>query len=193
MKKSITSSKMNEKLPLIITAETDVLSFTYIKQPPKRYTFEMPKLKEWLENLVKGKVLNLFAGMVKLNCDEVRVDLNTEAPADYHMDAYDFVSTWDGEPFDTIVLDPPYNLRKSREKYQGRCIGSFTKIKNELPRILKRGGLIITFGYDTVGMSESRGFLKTHICTICHNGDHNDTLVVVERNMVANAIEVNLN
>ena len=164
-----------------------MLDFTYLSQPPKRYTFQQPKLKEWTEKWCKGKVLNLFAGIVKLNVDEVRVDIDKNVLADYFMDAYDFVKMCisKGTKFDTIVLDPPYNLRKSREKYGGRYIGSFTKIKNELSKILNDGGLIIHYGYDSVGMSKSRGFKKIAVCLVCHNGDHNDTICLVERKVNA--------
>jgi hypothetical protein len=158
------------------------MNFTYLNQPPKRYTFEQPKLKQWVEENSKGKVLNLFAGKVKLNLDEVRVDIDPLMNPDYLMEAEEFVdkAIKDGMRFDTIILDPPYNLRKSREKYGGRYIGSFTKIKNKLSKILNEEGFIITLGYDTVGMSESRGFKKIAICVVCHNGDHNDTLCVKE-------------
>jgi len=168
-----------------------MLDFTYLSQPPKRYTFQQPKLKEWTEKWCKGKVLNLFAGITKLNVDEFRVDMDKNVPADWYGDAFEFVKTTDLK-FDTIVLDPPYNLRKSREKYGSRYIGSFTKIKNELSRILNDGGLIIHYGYDSVGMSKSRGFEKIAICLVCHNGDHNDTICLVERkvNTTLNKSEV---
>lgn len=158
------------------------MEFTYLAQPPKRYTFEQPKLKQWIEENCRGKVLNLFAGRVKLKVDEVRVDIDKNVPVDYCMDAFDFVNMAieRGLMFDTVVLDPPYNLRKSREKYGGRYIGSFTKIKNLLPKIINENGIVIILGYDTVGMSRSRGFEKVGICVVCHNGDHNDTLCVKE-------------
>lgn len=161
------------------------MEFTYLTQPPKRYTFQHPKLKEWVESQCKGKVLNLFAGITKLNVDEVRVDIDKNVPADYYMEAEDFVdmAIKEGMKFNTIVLDPPYNLRKAREKYGGRYIGLFTKIKNKLPLILAKDGVIIHFGYDTVGMSKSRGFEKIGVCVVCHNGDHNDTLCLVERSL----------
>ena len=159
-----------------------MIDFTYLTQRPKRYTFQQPKLKEWIELHSKGKVLNLFAGKTKLNLDEIRNDENIEMSADYHMDAYNFVlyAIEKNMKFDTIILDPPYNLRKSREKYEGRYIGSFTKIKNELTKILNEGGYVITLGYDTVGMANCRGFRKVAICLICHNGDHNDTIYLKE-------------
>ena len=156
------------------------MEMTYLCQPPKRYTFEQPRLKEYVERWCKGKVLNLFAGTTKLECDETRVDLDPLTSPDFCMDAYEFVTTTDLK-FDTIVLDPPYNLRKAREKYEGRYIGLFTKVKDKLPQLLNPKGVIITLGYDTVGMSKSRGFEKIAVCVICHNGDHNDTLCVVEQ------------
>lgn len=158
----------------------DKIDFIYLSQPPKKWTFEQPKLKLWLEKWSTGKVLNLFAGKTRLNLDEFRVDCNSEMDADWYGDAYEFVTTTD-KRFDTIILDPPYSARKSKEKYNGNYIGSFTKIKNKLSKILNPNGIVIILGYDSVGMSKSRGFEKIAICLICHNGDHNDTICLVER------------
>lgn len=159
-----------------------MINFTYLQQPPKRYTFEQPKLKEWVEKWSKGRVLNLFAGKTKLNVDEFRIDIDNEMLADYYGDAFEFISKTDMK-FDTIIFDPPYNIRKAREKYKGRYIGKATKIKNHIQRILNPNARFISFGYDTVGMSKSRGFEKIAICLVCHNGDHNDTICLVEDKM----------
>ena len=155
------------------------MKFTYLAQPPRRFTFEQPKLKIWTESWCKGKVLNLFAGTTKMNVDEFRVDINKEMLADWYGDAFKFVKTTDLK-FDTIIFDPPYNLRKAREKYKGKYIGSDTKIKNELSKILNPNGRVISFGYNSVGMSKSRGFDKKAICLVCHNGNHQDTICLVE-------------
>jgi hypothetical protein len=155
------------------------VDFTYLAQPPKRFTFEQPKLKLWTEQWCKGKVLNLFAGLTKMNCDEYRVDINKEMKADYYGDAFEFVKNTNMK-FDTIIFDPPYNLRKAREKYEGKYIGCDTKIKDILKRILNPKGRVINFGYNSVGMSKSRGFEKIAICLVCHNGNHQDTICLVE-------------
>jgi len=166
------------------------IDFTYLLQPPKRYTFEQPKLKEWVEKWCKGNTLNLFAGKVILNVDEVRNDLDKNMPADYHMDAFELVKNWQGEKFDTIVFDPPYSLRKAREKYEGRYIGKDTKIKNILHKILNPNGRVISLGYSSTGMSKSRGFKKIAICLVCHSGNHDDTVVVVEDKDLIGIVEV---
>jgi len=80
----------------------------------RRYTFESPKIKKWVEENSNGKCLNLFAGKTKLNIDEVRNDIDDIALKDYQMDALDFVkyAIKENLSFDTIILDPPYAYRK---------------------------------------------------------------------------------
>ncbi len=158
------------------------IEFTYLSQGPRKYTFEMKKLKVWTEQNCVGKVLNLFAGKTLLNVDETRVDLNKDMPADYYMDAYEFVqkAKYKGWKYDTIIFDPPYNLRKAREIYFGIYTSELRKIKTLLPEILTESGKVISYGYDTTGMGRSRGFKKVGICVVNHAGDHNDTLCLVE-------------
>lgn len=184
-----------------MTDETTDISMFYMKQPVKRWTFEQPKLRKWLEGEIQREVedfltteqtrsymiLNAFAGKVRLSIPNgsfvSRVDSSDEFDPDYHMDIDEFIKGAKkmSIKYDFIILDPPYNLRKSREKYGDNYIGSFTKIKNELIHILHDNGVIVSFGYDTTGMSESRGFKKFVVGMVCHSGDHNDTLVVAER------------
>lgn len=160
------------------------MEFTYLRQPPKKYTFEMPKVYRWTVQNCRGKTLNLFAGKTLLKgVDEVRVDLNKDMPADYHMDAYDFVVMAKGKgwKYDTIIFDPPYNLRKSREKYFGVYTSELRKVKTELPFIVNVGGVVISYGYDTTGLGGRRGFELIHVCIVNHSGDHNDTLCIIEK------------
>jgi len=159
------------------------IEFTYLKQPAKRYTFEMPKLYKWTVQNCKGKVLNLFAGKTLLNgIDEIRVDLNKDMPADYYMDAYEFVlmAKKEGWKYDTIIFDPPYSLRKSREKYNGFYTSKLRKIKTVLPELISDNGYFINYGYSTNGMGRRRGFELIKICIINHSGDKNDTLCTIE-------------
>ena len=159
------------------------MEFKYFQQPPRKYTFENPEIRKWLEYQCEGTVLNLFAGSTKISVDEIRVDQDEKMFADYHMDCREFVdiaaiNKW---KFNTIIMDPPYTWRKSKELYNGNKVGQFPRLKNELINILSKDAKIITFGYDTVGMSASRGFEKIGFALICHGGDSKDTLCVVEK------------
>ena len=156
------------------------LKFTYLKQPPRKYTFQMPKVKEWVEKRCVGKVLNLFAGKTLLEVNEVRVDIDREnAIADYYMDAFEFVSTWKGKKFDTVILDPPYRIRKSMEKYHGCVVSSYQKIRRNLVKILTRNATVISLGYNS--SSIGLGFEKKEICLVHHGGAHNDTIILLEK------------
>lgn len=158
-----------------------IVDFTYLYQQSARYTFEQPKLKKWCEGWCVRNVLNLFAGKVRLDVQEYRVDISDDHKPDIVMDAQEFVETTDMK-FDTVIFDPPYNWRKSREKYgDGRYIGNEKKLKDALPTIINPFGKVISFGYDSVGMSYSRGFKKIAVCLVCHSGNHHDTICTVER------------
>jgi len=146
----------------------------------RRYTFESPKIKQWVEENASGKVLNLFAGTTLLNLDEVRNDLDEDAPADYHMDALNFVKEWDGCSFDTIILDPPYSYRKSMEMYGNRRASRFKMLADEIPRILAPGGRVISFGYHTTFLGSIRGFTLTGLCVFAHGGAQHGTIAIIE-------------
>ena len=160
------------------------MRFTYLWQPPKKWTFEMKKVKKYVEEECEGKVLNLFAGKTKLNVDETRVDSSNEFQPDYNVDALEFIEFWEKENkplFDTIILDPPYNLRKANEKYKGHYTNKWIQTLKSIGKILKPNGKTITLGFNSVGLSNRKGFRKEAICLICHGGGQNDTIIVVER------------
>jgi len=157
------------------------MDFTYMKTPLRRYTFENRRIREWLESHVEGTALNLFAGKTFLNCREVRNDLREEMPAHYHMDALEMVKSWNDKPFGTIILDPPYAYRKSMTKYEGAVSSPFNQVKDEIVRILKPQGIVITFGYHSNVMGEKRGFIQDHLLLMSHGGAIHDTIAIIER------------
>lgn len=157
------------------------LKFVHIQCPLSRYTFSVQAIRLWVESVCIGKVLNLFAGQTKLNADELRNDLDPEMPADFHLDALDLLRGWQGEKFDTILLDPPYAYRKSMEMYKGMICSPFRQLKDEIPRCLHPGGKVVTFGYHSVVMGRSRSFHLEQVALFNHGGAIHDTIASVER------------
>lgn len=155
--------------------------FNYIKCPLNRYTFKVAPIRNWVESECEGKVLNLFAGKTKLRVDEIRNDIDIEMLSDYHLDALEFVNSWNGEKFNTILLDPPYALRKSMEMYKGHIASPFRQLKDSLPRIIADGGKVITFGYQSISMGRGRGFELEKIALFSHGGAIHDTIASIER------------
>jgi hypothetical protein len=145
----------------------------------RRYTFQSPKIKEWVECNSKGYVLNLFAGITKLNLNEIRNDIQEES--DYNMDALDFVLSWEGKKFDTIILDPPYSYRKAMEMYKGKYTSRFKQIADNLENILKQDSKVISFGYHSSFMGKKRGFDLVKLCVFAHGGAQHCTIGMIEQ------------
>lgn len=156
---------------------------TLINTNLRRYTFEAPKIKKWVEDSSYGKVLNLFAGKTKLNLDEVRNDIGEDALSDYKKDALDFVKEWDGDKFDTIILDPPYSYRKSMEMYNGKYSSRFKQIADNIPNILNENGIVISFGYHSSFMGKKRHYELKELCVFAHGGAQHCTIGIVENNI----------
>ena len=157
------------------------MNFDYIKCPLNRYTFSVTPIRVWVEKNCEGRTLNLFAGKTKLFVDEVRNDLDSDMLADYHLDALAFVLDWNGEKFNTVLLDPPYAYRKSMEMYKGIIASPFRQLKDAIPDILKDNGIVITFGYHSTVMGTGRGFKVERICLFSHGGAIHDTIATIER------------
>jgi hypothetical protein len=163
------------------------MEFTYMKTPLYKFTFKNKRIREWVESQISGYTLNLFAGETKLECVEVRNDMREEMPADYHMDAFEFVDWWGKQNartlFDTVVLDPPYSYRKSMTRYEGAVSSDFNRVKDLLPKIMAYRGNVITFGYHSNVMGKVRGFEQEHILLMSHGGAIHDTIAVNERRL----------
>ena len=147
----------------------------------RRYTFESPKIKKWVEENSSGLILNLFAGRTRLNPFEVRVDVDPEMDANFHMDALDFVCDSYANSFDTIILDPPYSYRKSMEMYNGNYSSRFKLIADNIPRILNPDGRVISFGYHSTFMGKKRGFYLDTMCVFAHGGAQHCTIAIIEK------------
>ena len=162
------------------TGVAERVEFDYMRTPLRRYTFENKRICEWVRAQCYGSVLNLFAGKTTVCESEVRNDVDPSMPAEYHLDALAFAERWPAEPFDTVILDPPYSYRKSMEMYGGRVQSPFNAMKDALLRILAPEGRVITFGYHSNVMGGKRGFELVKLLVMSHGGAIHDTIAAVE-------------
>lgn len=134
----------------------------YLEDGCYKWTFDAKKVKKVVENNCKGDVINLFAGKNKLHLpnlpEETRVDVSDEFRPDFNIKAEHFIkfALKNNIRCDTIVYDPPWNERKSKEFYEGHYIGKFTKLKNNLIKILNPKGIIISVGYEISNFGKNR-------------------------------------
>lgn len=151
-------------------------------------TFSIYPIRTLLEQIIKPAELWIdpFANNSKLA--NVTNDLNTAFETDYHIDAMDFFKMFDDESIDGVLYDPPYSPRQVKECYSGfglpitreeTKMSFWSNHKDEIARILKKGGKAVTFGWSSQGIGKCRGFTIERILIVPHGGNKNDTIVTV--------------
>lgn len=120
-------------------------------------------------------------------------DLNPDTGADYHMDAEAFLKLMaaDGVKADLVIFDPPYSPRQISECYKsiGMEVGMketqsallYKRVRDAIDPVLSDGGIVLSFGWNSVGMGIKRGYEIEEILLCCHGGAHNDTICTAER------------
>ena len=156
---------------------------------PNKNTFEIPPIKALLQEEVNLEQywLDPFANRNKIA--SVTNDLNPDYDTDYHLDALDFLKSFDDESVDGVLYDPPFSPRQSCECYKrfGYAVTQETtqasfwaNHKREISRIVRVGGKVITFGWNSGGIGRKYGFNIERILLVPHGGWHNDTICTVE-------------
>lgn len=155
---------------------------------PNKNTFDIKPIKELIQSeLTNGTWIDPFANQNKLAT--ITNDLNPDFDTDYHMDALDFLKIFGDSSVDGVLYDPPYSPRQVTECYQGigmNVTNETTRAsfwgnqKKEISRIVKSGGKVITFGWNSGGIGRKYGFEITRILLVPHGGWHNDTICTVE-------------
>jgi DNA modification methylase len=166
------------------------MKFSRIWEMPNSNTFSIGCISRLIHRYLKPEMVSIdpFANTSKLA--KVTNDLNPDYDTDYHLDATDFLKTFESNSVDFIFYDPPYSLRQVSEVYKSVGIevtmettqSSWrTKHINEISRILKPNGIVMCFGWNSSGIGKERGWQILEIMLVYHGGSHNDTIVTVER------------
>lgn len=156
---------------------------------PNSNTFEIKPIKEIIHrHLLCGIVIDPFANKNKIA--NITNDLDSQYNTNYNLDATDFFKIFENESVDMALYDPPYSPRQVSECYKrlGKTVNMqttqsiyWTNHKKEICRIIKPGGKVITFGWNSGGIGKKYGFEIIEILIVPHGGWHNDTIVVVEK------------
>ena len=161
---------------------------------PTADTTECQPIAQVVGQYAKGTVVDPFARNSTW-AKEYSNDLNPETAAKYHMDACEFLEMLvrDGVQADCVVFDPPFSPRQIKECYEsvGKKMGQMDAFRTHwkperdaINKLLKFGGVVLSFGWNTIGMGHGRGYTPEELLVVCHGPGHNDTLVFVERKSV---------
>jgi len=161
---------------------------------PNKNTFDIVPIKLFVEKYLNNSNISIdpfarnFQGCIYTN------DLNSDTKAQYHMKAEDFLQMLIGKEIkaDLILFDPPYSPRQISECYKkvGLKVGMegtqnaslYKKVRDKIDLLISDTGIVLSFGWNSVGMGKKRGFKIIEILLVCHGGAHNDTICMAEKN-----------
>lgn len=164
------------------------MNITRIWQMPNKQTFEIKPIAEFIKrHSVHGVSIDPFANRNKIA--SITNDLDPQYDCDFNMDALDFLRTFENESVDFVLFDPPYSPRQVSESYkmlglsvnmQTTQASFWSNMKKEVSRIVKPGGKVLCFGWNSMGIGKTRGFDMVEVLLVPHGGHHNDTICTAE-------------
>lgn len=162
---------------------------------PNKDTFSIKPIGEFVTKYLAESAVSVDPFARNKNWATYTNDLNPETIADYHLDAEEFVLMLaeDGVKCDLFIFDPPYSPRQISECYKGvgktvsmedtQSAVLYKKVRDAAMKILTPEAVVLSFGWNTVGMGIKRGFEIQEIQLICHGGAHNDTICLAEKRL----------
>jgi hypothetical protein len=120
-------------------------------------------------------------------------DINPATSAQSHQDAEAFLDGLAAKNInaDLVLFDPPYSPRQIAEHYRaaGLRVGQddtqsgrlYRRVRDAIDRIVCPGGIVLSFGWQSVGMGVGRGYELFETMLVAHGGGHNDTICIAER------------
>lgn len=166
---------------------------------PNSKTFKIKAIRNLILKYVRPDmtILDPYANECSIkdylqDCKYISNDLDTQYKTDYHLEAQDFLKLFQDNSVDLILNDPAYSPRQVSECYKklnktvtwkDTSSEYYTRAKKEIQRILKPNDVVITCGWNSNGIGNKYGFEKIEILLVAHGGQHNDTIVTVERKL----------
>ena len=159
---------------------------------PNNKTFSIKPIAELIERYITpyDEIVDPFAN--DNTYGSITNDLNPEYNTDYHMDALDFLKILKDNSADVVLYDPPFSPRQVSECYkkfnmtvnmETTSASYWAKQKEQVARIVKPNGIVITCGWNSGGIGKKYGFEIIEILLVAHGGWHNDTIVTVEKKL----------
>ena len=160
---------------------------------PDSNTFSVPAIGDFVRSYLAFPKVSVDPFARNRRWATYTNDLNPDTEAEYHMDAEQFLLMLGakGVRADLVIFDPPYSPRQISECYKsvGLTVGMketqsallYQRVRNAIMPILTEDAVVLSFGWNSVGMGKKHGFEITEIMLCCHGGAHNDTICMAEK------------
>lgn len=161
---------------------------------PNADTFSVPPIGEFVKKYLRQSKVSIDPFARNKRWAIYTNDLNPDTAADYHMDALDFLKMLKerGVKADLVIFDPPYSPRQIKECYDSVGMKmkqldamwtNWTPERDIINELLGIDGVVLSFGWNSMGMGEKRHFGIEEIMLVCSGVGHNDTICMAERKM----------
>lgn len=168
---------------------------------PNSDTFSVPPIGEFVKKYLVNSKVSVDPFARNKEWATYTNDLNPQTSAQYHLDALEFMEglAEQGVKADLVIFDPPYSPRQLAECYkqvgrkatmQDTQAKSWSDWKNAIANIITAKCIVLSFGWNTVGMGKNRGFEIAEILMVCHGGQHNDTICMAETRLPSKQMEL---
>ena len=162
---------------------------------PSADTFDIPPIGGFVKSYLRKSQISVDPFARNKTWFNFTNDLNPKTSAEYHMDAEAFLLMLGerGTQADLIIFDPPYSPRQIKECYEGfgREVTNkdtqngalYNRVRRAIDPILAPNGYVLSFGWNTQGMSHITGLDYTieEIVLVCHGVARNDTICMAEK------------
>jgi len=136
---------------------------------PNSKTFSVRPVRALIEKCISklggdAVILDPYTNQNKLGT--VTNDLDPQFDTDYHLEATEFLDMFDRQSVDMVLYDPPYSPRQLSECYKklGKSVTTqdtqaayWSKQKARIGEIVKKGGYVISFGWNSGRMGKKTG------------------------------------
>ena len=171
------------------------VSFSRVWAMPNGDTFSVAPIGDFVRRYLSAAKVSIDPFSRNKRWATHTNDLNPETAADYHMDAEKFLLMLgaQGVKADLIIFDPPYSPRQISECYKsvGLEVGMketqsallYQRVRDAIIPVCTEDAIVLSFGWNSVGMGKRHSFEQIEIMLCCHGGAHNDTICLAEKRL----------
>lgn len=166
------------------------IRFNRIWAMPNKYTFAIPPIYEFIfDHINSDGIERRYKTIVDPFCGSSLIANIRNDMRESGVESLDWLMSMKSASADVVLFDPPYSPRQKKECYDDVGVhlsdttsGYWAELKDEIARITKPGGLVLSFGWNSNGIGMSRSFrIIEPGLIVAHGGNHNDTMCTAER------------
>ena len=170
-----------------------MIQFSRTWAMPNKDTFNVKPIGNFVKKYLSDSKLSIDIFARNKRWATYTNDLDPSTASEFHMDAEKFLDMLAAKNVkaDLIIFDSPYSPRQISECYKniGLEVGMketqssvlYKRVRNKILSVCEKNAIVLSFGWNSVGMGKKNGFEQIEIMLCCHGGAHNDTICLAEK------------